>query len=689
MDIIQQATQKIEEGQSREAQGQLRDALRCYEDALGMLQPELDALGEDAPAELWLLAGVCLNNIGDVYYARGDLERALEYFIQALAIDKAIAPHSQHTATVLTNIGGVYEAQGDLRRALDCHQQALAIIQQVAPNSQEHATILNNIGGVYKAQGDWERAIAHWEQAVQVIESLRARAGSPRAKELLFEQHQSPYQALIGSLYMRNQPDDHARAFHYAERSRARALLDLLAERQIALQPETEEQRRLLEQGRLLRHRLAATHYRLMALRQDPRTSRELIEQLEQEERQLETELEQVVSKIRSVFPAYAQLEYPEPLTLDAVQRRVLDPGVLLLEYCLVKDAIVVWAVRQDAFEMRLHRLAEGELDNLVQDALRRYRAKTVSEAEEVSAAKERAAWARLAEALLGDVPQALWAGVSRLIIVPDGALYYLPFDLLPWGGGRLGEAYPITYAPSATVLDNLRQLWDGRPAPAYEGDFVGFGDPAFGSDEAGDDSDGTAACRFAQRGLKLKPVPSTREEVEGISKRFGARAQVYLGREATEYRVKVSTKGYRYVHFATHGLFEDSSPLHSGLAFAPRQPEEPEDADDLLQVCEMFGLKLDAELVVCSACQTGVGVLRGGEGLIGMSRALFYAGAKCLVVSLWNVPDVDTADLMTQFYKELLNGKSVAEALRAAKAHLSDGDPRGWAGFIPIGLAW
>ncbi|MCS7310951.1 MAG: CHAT domain-containing protein, partial [Armatimonadetes bacterium] len=135
----------------------------------------------------------------------------------------------------------------------------------------------------------------------------------------------------------------------------------------------------------------------------------------------------------------------------------------------------------------------------------------------------------------------------------------------------------------------------------------------------------------------------------------------------------------------------DDQNPLYSGLALSPPLPDEPQPADDILQVWEMFGLKLDAELVVLSACQTGLGAIRGGEGLVGMSRALFFAGAQCLVVSLWSVPNLETAHLMQWFYEELGKGLSIVEALRAAKArmHEATADPYFWAGFVVIGLGW
>ncbi|MCS6923530.1 MAG: tetratricopeptide repeat protein, partial [Fimbriimonadales bacterium] len=270
-EVLQVAELIVWQGRLHEIQGQLDVAREHYEQALALLLmtcATLEAQGRAIPTELRLLVATCLNNIGVVYQAQGELAQASAYF-----------------------------------------QRALAIIEQVAPNSQSHAICLNNIGVVYKAQGELERAIEYLEQAVQVIESLRARAGSARAKEQLFAQHQSPYQSLIACLYEHNLPDDHARAFHYAERSRARTLLELLAERHINIRAETEQQQRLLEQERVLQRRLAATHNRLMELRMKPQASPELRAQLEAEELRLEEQLERLRDDIRRAFPEYAQIE--------------------------------------------------------------------------------------------------------------------------------------------------------------------------------------------------------------------------------------------------------------------------------------------------------------------------------------------------------------------------------------------
>lgn len=676
--------------------GDLAQALQQYRQALALAQ-------EIAPRSPQTASS--LNNVGFVYQELGELAPARQHFEQALAIMQPIAPHSPQAAIYLNNLGLVHRRQGDLARARARFQEALEIVHAIAPRSHEAASCLNNLGFVYQEQGDRDAALSHHLRAVQVIEALRTRAGGERAREGLFAQHQGTYHALIACLFARDHPGDHADAFHYAERSRARTLIDLLSESKIEVRADTPEQQALLDEERALQSRLAAVVNRLTIVRADRRAGAGLLDRLQAEERQMAERLDSLRARIRAALPQYAQIQYPDPLTLEQVQQQLLDPGTLLLEYHTSGDELFVWAVRQNGFRMQPLPGSAAELEALLVQALQRYRQDhpptgTVgpgapspphTPAEET----ERTAQVRLGERLLDVVPEALWQGVTRVLIVPDGPLHYLPFELLPFRGRLLADRCPLTYAPSATVLDNLRQLWDRRPAPphgeAYRLEFLGFGDPAFPDDpdEPGDSAtDGSPPP--GARGFRFAPLPGTREEVRTVQDLFEGRGKAFLDVEATEHNVRALAEDCRYVHFATHGWFHEERPLYSGIALAPPQPGEPPDGDHLLQVYEMFSLRLRAELVVCSACETGLGKLQAGEGLVGMSRALFYAGAKCLLVSLWKVDDEATKDFMVCFYRALREGKSTLDALGVARRTLRDDiwdDPYFWAAFIPIGL--
>jgi len=378
---------------------------------------------------------------------------------------------------------------------------------------------------------------------------------------------------------------------------------------------------------------------------------------------QLEEELNDVQGEIRNAFPAYAQLRYPEPLEVPAVQE-VLASDELLLEYEATSDRTFVWAIRRSDLWMKELETTGPRLADRVNEAVgghhRRPRRPGSPEAT-----------AELARLLLDAIPAPAWTGVGRLAIVPHGFLHYLPFEILPQsnlGPGLLADRIPIAYFPSATLLHNLRTGQGPGSDAGRRGDFIGFGDPAFRGTATGASSE--VRDTMLRRFLVL-PLPGSGREVADSSRVFGSRSVVYRGSDATEWRAKTEAPGFRYIHFATHGILDDRNPLYSGLLMAPPRAEElavDRGLDDFLQVWEMFGLRLECDLVVCSACQTALGPVQEGEGLIGMSRALFFAGARSLVLSLWSVADESTAVLMGSFYRHLKRGDGISAALQAAR---------------------
>ena len=587
----------------------------------------------------------------------------------------------------MSNLALVYATQNELEKALGYCERAAAILEWIAPASIDLARCITRLGAVHKELGNLSSAITALTRAVILSESLRSRAGAGEAKERVFAAQQSPFQLLIACLQDRGEPGDFEEAFSLAERSRARALVELLAERQVPIRAETAEQAEVLDEERALQARLAATYRRLVEARQDQGAPADLAVSLEAEERELSQQLESVRDRLRSVFPAYADLEYPEPLDLEATQE-LLGETTLLLEFDATGGDCFVWAVRKQGFAMKRIDAGGERIGDLVEQAVGAYQH---GQAERPVAG---AARAELSELLLGPLPAELWEGVERLIVVPDGLLHYLPFELLPAPGSDepLFERYPLSYAPSATALRSLDRFWkkgDGSQ-------FVGFGDPEFSNGGGGDGEEPSrsAANRFAVRGVPLAPLPQSGKEVKAIAKGFGAEASAYVRGKATERRARLESRGARFVHFATHGLLDDERPLYSALALSqPTKAELAEDPslDELLEVHEMFSLELGAEAVVLSACQTGLGKISDGEGMVGMTRALFFAGARCVLVSLWPVDDEATSELMQSFYRRIREGGAVVEALRGAKAELREaGRPASqWAGFVAVGVGW
>jgi CHAT domain-containing protein len=242
--------------------------------------------------------------------------------------------------------------------------------------------------------------------------------------------------------------------------------------------------------------------------------------------------------------------------------------------------------------------------------------------------------------------------------------------------------------------------LWQGSESRVESDDkmeLLAIGDPLF---EPRSKASGGKGLRIglikraqqmpAARGFRLTPLPRTRDEIQYIANLFPAeRRKVFLGRHSTEEAIKrESLERYRRLHFATHSLINEKSPLRSAVALAPGDDAEE---DGFLEVSEISMLNLDCDLVVVSACQTGRGQLLSAEGIVGMSRAFLYAGARSVVVSLWNVSDISTSQFMKDFYQHLVNGTGNAAALREAKLQMirlggQTQHPYYWASFVIVG---
>lgn len=278
--------------------------------------------------------------------------------------------------------------------------------------------------------------------------------------------------------------------------------------------------------------------------------------------------------------------------------------------------------------------------------------------------------------------------GARSVGIVPDGVLWQLPFETLVDGAGRYRlERHTMYYAPSISVLREMKRA-SQRRAPSRRPTLLAVGDPLIAS----------AARRnlaAVYRSADLSPLPDARTEVEAIRRLYGVHgATVFVGRAATEARVKAEMGRYDVLHFATHGILDDASPMYSRLMLAEEEHAAGSDSDGMLEAWELMKLDLRADLVVLSTCDSASGRVSAGEGLIGMTWAAFVAGARTTVASVWPAASKSTAALMIDFHRELLAHPSgalaKAEALRRAKLRMlhdrARGHPFYWAPFLVIG---
>ncbi|HEV7857947.1 MAG TPA: CHAT domain-containing protein [Pyrinomonadaceae bacterium] len=539
-----------------------------------------------------------------------------------------------------------------------------------------------------------------------------------------------------------------AEAFKITEQSRARSLLDMLNETDAQITEGVPADLLKRKQDNLDRQQEIAQSLSGISTNADEPKKKPT--DLEAELEQLQTEYDALENQIRAASPRYASLTATEPLTLGAVQQQVLDDGTTLLEYNLGAQNSYLWAVTNNSTTLyrlpnrsELDGLAVGFRAQLIPAKLqRRLVGIDVAEAQPqrglglgvaAPAPQEAAAFAAASNALFKAAvePAASLIGEKRLLIVADGALNYVPFEaLVKTGGGTDYSALPyliktneIAYAPSASVLAAVRQQGGSKPAgrnillvadPVFNSNDArarsGAAAPAAASQAQGTDvaarglgldsavadvdAAGAASAGGAQgAGLPLMRLSGTRTEAEQIAKlarTTGAQADVWLDLNASEDNIETRdmTK-YRVVHIATHGLLNTERPQFTGLVLSLVGNKKE---DGFLRTDEVFNLKLGSPLVILSACETGLGKEKRGEGVIGLTRAFMYAGAPTVGVSLWSVADRSTAELMTNFYKRLLTGQgtSPANALRAAQTDMIAGKkysaPFYWSPFILVG---
>jgi tetratricopeptide (TPR) repeat protein len=641
--------------------GQYAQALAHYQQAL-VIWRELRGtfLGDQAYAT----EALTLNNMGLVYKSQGEYARSLEYYQQALTIQQKLNTPEQ--ATTLGNIGVVYRDQGQYARALEYHQQALAIHQKINARAKVAAN-LNNIGYVYSSQGNYPQALEYFQQSLAILREIGDRPGegltlsnlgnlynskrqyadaeqslfkavaileSVRSSELtdehkisLFDTQVNTYRYLQQSLIAQNKTNA---ALEVAERGRARAFVELLA-KQLSPQSNEPTKHPSLEEIKQIAQQQNAT----------------LVEYSILPEQSLYIWVIQPTGKIdfRSV-DLKTWLQKQNISLEDLVTNTRESIGVSRSIFSVEKPQSPAEEEKQTKRLQQLHQLLIEPIANL----------------------------------LPADFNQ-------RVIFIPQGELFLVPFAAIQDEQGKyLIEKHTILTAPAIQVLQLTRQQKERVGArhvlPLQGDDALIVGNPTMPS----------VPPKIGEKPQQLTPLLGAKREAEAIASLLNTKA--LTGNAATETAIKAKLPQARIVHLATHGLFDDSQGLQSAIALAPDPPSSPlgkggqEGGNGLLTAEEILKLKLNASLVILSACNTGRGRLTG-DGVIGLSRSLIAAGTPSVIVSLWSVPDSPTEELMTEFYRQFQQTGNKAKALRQAMLKLKEkypNTPKNWAAFTLIG---
>jgi CHAT domain-containing protein/Tfp pilus assembly protein PilF len=626
-----------------------------------------------------LVVSVTLTNLGNIALDRKDFAAAEAHYNRALAIHEKLSPESLDVAYSLNGLGIVARERGDLTAAEDYIQRALVMRSRLAPGSANEAESHHALGVVYRKENQDPLAADHFQKSIEALESqVRRLGGSQEAQTGYGARFVDYYRDYIDLLAEQSQP---AAAFHILERSRARTLLAMMAERDLVFTADISAE---LEQER---KRIAWEYDQAQAklARMNPAKDQTQVGALLNQIRELRDRQAQLVERLRQQSPRLASLQYPRPLDLQAAQA-ALDPGTVLLSYSVGRDKSYVFALRPDA--MRVYPLGVG--GEQLREEVERFR--SLIQRAPLGAAGTAGVLERgrqLYDLLIQPAADTI-ANAHRVLIAPDGPLHVLPFAALVRGvevkAGHaerdwqyLVEWKPLHVVVSATVYAELRKAHPSRGEPERGRTLIAFGNPTYpatteNAETAATTQDAVVRAMLT-RGFRLTPLPATTTEVKAIAGHYRGTADTYLGDAATEERAKDVAKNATYLHFASHGLLDERFPLNSGLALTiPPVVKEGQD-NGILQAWEVFErMRIDADLVVLSACDTGLGKEMGGEGLVGLTRAFQYAGARSVLASLWSVADETTAVLMERFYGYLKAGKSKDAALREAQLDLIRG---------------
>ncbi len=707
-------------GQLHSRLGEIQKALEYFEEARTLLSASSDPATE----------ATLSNAIGQLYFDMGEIETALGHYLRALELNRSHSFRRREAATllevgrchmelgrrddarhaleeslsiyreldnpmleadVLTAMGRLSANSGDEKAALRSFEQAIELKTSVG-DLRGRAFVLDEVGTLHRSAGDYEEALRGFREAarrsreaddprfeslalyhealahrdagrleeartavedsIRLAESLRAGVASHALRTSLLASVHERYSFYVDLLIQldRAHPGDgfDVLAFQASERVRARTLRDGLREATAGIREGIDPQ--LLESERELRRRINELAIERELLSEDSEAAR-----VRSEIDALAADYDRLQSIIRSKSPRYAALLEPEPATLAEVQS-LLDGETRFVAYHLGNERSFLWSITREAYSVK--ELPGGEA---LETQARKVYAALKSPGDGDAEALRHLSLALLAP--LGDFDE------TRLVVVADGALSYVPFAALldPRAEtGHLVSAVEIVRLPSASLAPALRAQRTGRKRTRWAAIAA---DPVYGS------------------GMSIRRLPESRREAAQIAALAPpGGVEVVSGFDARrEWVERTDFEGFRFLHFATHGIVDDDRPELSGIVLSLID-EKGASSDGFLRLHDIYNLKLPVDLVVLSACETGLGKEVKGEGLIGLVRGFMYAGAPAVIASSWKVDDAATAELMTELYRGLFAGKPPPAALREAQLKVSRiprfGSPYYWAAF-------
>jgi len=691
-----------------------------YDKSLDYLMKALnidEELGYDVHIEL--------NNIGESLRKKGlisgnkeVLYKALDYLKDSLELTRK-AGDKETEVYVLNNMGGVYTDLEKYYDALKCFQEGHKKAEEIQ-NIKMEGMILNNIGIVYYNQANYEestkyfqraidlaleiegkqilweayleiakayeiqgllnKALENYKESIKTTENIRSQIKLEefKAKYLGTNKRIEAYHNLIHllvNLHNSNPGKGYdLEAFNYIERAKARAFLDSLELSQIDISQSVDPE--LINREKELMKDITDIYNKLLAAETPQEDKKDIEDQLHKKE----AELEKLKREMRIKNPAYANVKYPEIITLDEARKKLPDEKTAFFEYSIGEENSYALAITKKDFK-----IFPLPPKNEIQELVKEYH-EAISDKDNQHFHLGYDLFSKL-------VLPGLDNNIKNIIFIPDDILHFLPFETLVTHKEKkdwLIKGYRISYMPS---ISSLREILQNKEANGVRPrmDLLALGDPYFGSWETNNNGNDFIKDFYRNDTFQFFRLEFSGLEIDRISSLFKKiKRNIFRREKATERELKKhNLSDYKIIHFATHSLIDDRVPARSSIVLSL---DDDSTEDGFLQMREIYNLKLNSDLIILSSCQTGGGRFLKGEGIEGLNRAFFYAGSSSVIMTLWAVSDQASCQLMERFYSHLRSSESIQNALRKAKLEMIESDilshPYYWAGFIVTGNA-
>ncbi len=622
-----------------------------------------------------------LNNIGLVYGALDRHTVATESFQLAIqALDKI--EYKYEACNIHCNMGFSLCEMKQYRKSIEHFNVALELAAKVG-RDEILWEVYSGLGNCLENQGKKSAALACYRRAIKTLDVIRRRLVLEDFRAEFSRDKIKTYESLIRllfSLRMQEKTKYDLEIADVVESAKARSFLDELG-LWTSYNSRYENSEYEIERNDLLRKISKIISY-LVKPDLDEAERTELLARLESEEE----EYTNLLNRMRTQNLEHIESAFPDVIPISTVQEHCLDEKTAIIEFFLGERQSIGILIDQRHLAIRAFP-PRAEIENSLRAYLQLLSALPDGKFLGVPAAQ------RIYQELLATFEDDISPGIDHLIIVPDGTLHYLPFETLIKNDEEtnrpryLIELFDISYAPS---VSSLFHLMEKKEPDRYVKTLLAVGDPASylrgaKRPEEGGIHDDALREVFLKDGFEISPLPHSRTEIRRVARCFPKReVDVLLNVQAKEETIKsIPLEEYRIIHFACHGFLDEKVPMRSALVLALDNDIRE---DGFLQAREISNLSLDADLVVLSACQTGKGRLENAEGVIGLPRTFFYAGARSTLSTLWKISDKSTAEIMPCFYRHLANGKSKAKALRLAKLEMlnsSRSHPFYWGAFV------